>query len=96
MGKPRICIICGKRFIQENSNTKPIKYCSEECREVGRSISQKKAHERRRKQRKAENNIKKIEKSNLDKTLAEAREKGLSYAELQKQKTLEKIRNGEL
>ena len=32
----------------------------------------------------------------LDQRLAEARSRGMSYAELQKEKTLEKLRKGEL
>lgn len=37
-----------------------------------------------------------IQKGKLDERLEEARSKGISYADLQKQKTLEKSRKGEL
>ena len=87
------CIKCGREF--ETMHAKA-RYCSEECKADAQEIRDSQKNEERKRQRAADKGMKKIEKGMLDKRLAEARRKGISYAELQKQKTLELIRKGEL
>ena len=37
-----------------------------------------------------------VKKGNLDETLAEAKKRGMTFAEIQTERTLRRVRNGEL
>lgn len=87
----RKCVICGTKFTAGNYNAM---YCCDECRKIAIKRNDERRNEKRKAIRHMENAIGKDSK--LDKRLEEAREKGLSYAELQKQKTLQMIAKGEL
>lgn len=93
--KVRVCTICGKRFIQSTSG-QPKKYCSAECKRIGTNKNTRRVGAERIEQRKAKKGMSGVKVGVLDQRLAEARDRGMSYAELQKEKTLEKIRKGEL
>lgn len=88
----RLCKICGKDFTGRNYNTK---YCSAECRVIAEREQREQYEERRKAQRHMKNAL--AHKPNkLDERLQEARDNGLTYAELQVQKTLASVRKGEL
>ena len=74
-------------------NSSNTKFCSQECRDIHRRQREKEANEKLKAQRHMR---KAIGQTKLDEVLAEARKQGLSYAEYQKQKTIEKLRRGEL
>lgn len=88
----RRCIICGEMFFAKTYNAK---YCSDECRKIAHQSSEDKRNERRKAQRHMKNALE-HKPNKLDERLQEARDNGLTYAELQVQKTLEKTRKGEL
>lgn len=96
METTRTCVICGRRFTQEINTGQPKKYCSTECKRIGTNKNQKRIRAERIDQRKANKAMKNVEVGKLDQNLAEARRRGISYAELQKKKTLRMIRRGEL
>lgn len=89
----KTCKGCGKTFETHKQN---VRYCSAECRENGHDVAISRVRAERIERNKAKKGMSGIKTGKLDERLEEAREKGLSYAELQKQKTLEKIRKGEL
>lgn len=77
--KKRNCEICGKLFQPNNISSK---LCSEECR----TLSKERTKRIQAKKKKYMREIKGGGK--LDKTVRECRNQGLSYAEMQKNKTL--------
>lgn len=89
----KTCRICGRTF---ESSKKNVRYCSNECRERGHDATVNIIRKERIERSKARRGMSGIQKGKLDERLEEARSKGISYADLQKQKTLEKIRKGEL
>ena len=88
----RRCKICGAEFVGRSFNTK---YCSEECRRIAAKEFDRQRDEREKAKRHMSKALK-YKANKLDERLQEARENGLTYAELQVQKTLEKTRKGEL
>ena len=95
MDEVRTCMICGKKFIQ-GKYKKRMKYCSAECRREARLMHMREKDGRDRARRAADNGMGDITTGKLDERLAEARARGMSYAELQKEKTIQKVRRGEL
>lgn len=87
------CKLCGKEFTTHKKN---VRYCSDECREKATVSKHQRNNQEQFDKRHAEKAMSKVKTGELDKRLAEARRRGMSYAELQKEKTLEKIRKGEL
>lgn len=85
MSKVKICKWCGKEFISTGKE----QICSDECRkESYKSYKQRYNRARYQKQR-----LKEREKeSNLDKKIAEANQRGISYGELQAEKYIASIR----
>lgn len=80
-GLEKECAYCGEKFIlYDNFHTK---YCSPECKK-GAATKQRNTQRSTTYQEKK----KKKRKSQLDNILKEARSKGLSYADIQKQETL--------
>lgn len=92
----RTCVICGRRFTQEINTGQPKKDCSAECKRIGTNKNTRRTRAERIDQRKANRAMSGVEVGKLDARLAEARERGMSYAELQKEKTIQKVRRGEL
>ena len=92
----RTCKICGKQFTQQIQTGQPRKYCSEECMIIGSRKVQREQRAQKRARRKAAKGMKDVEVGVLDKSLAEARSRGLSYAEWQVEQTLQRVRRGEL
>ena len=105
--REQTCKFCGKKFTVEEG--KPLrKYCTREC---ARDAHNKMNRERRREQR-LEKRIDQsknrqrdafidrgmtgITTGKLDERLKEARAKGMTYAELQKQKSIELSRQGKI
>lgn len=58
--------------------------------------AQRNTQENRRAQRSAKNSMKDITTGVLDERMEECRERGISYSQLQQEKTWEKIYKGEL
>lgn len=92
----RTCVICGRQFTQEINTGQPKKYCSDECKRIGANKNSRRIRAERIDKRKASKAMKGVIVGKLDERLAEARERGMSYAELQKEKTMQKVRRGEL
>ena len=88
----RRCPICGSLFETSNAHTK---YCSLECKDESEVRQRREKLERRKKQRRADKGMSGIKKGGLDASLEEARRRGISFAELQKERTLAKIRRDE-
>ena len=88
----RRCKICGAEFVGKSYNTK---YCSDDCRRIAAKEFDRQRDEREKAKRHMSKALK-YKPNKLDERLQEARENGLTYAELQVQKTLEKTRKGEL
>lgn len=85
MKKVKICKWCGKEFISTGKK----QICSDECRkESYKDYKQRYNRARYQKQR-----LKEREKeSNLDKKIAEANRRGISYGELQAEKFIAQSR----
>lgn len=82
----RFCDWCGEFFIATERNQK---YCCEECSRLGGNRRQRMARNGGQSQLDfARQQMAMIKTGKLDERLDEARAKGLTYAELQKQKTL--------
>jgi hypothetical protein len=86
------CVICGKNFSSETKS----KYCSDECRQEAELRQRRQNCNNRKARRKARKGMDGIETGKPDKMLKEVRKRNMTYAELQKEKTMEKIRIGEL
>ena len=79
MSKIGICKICGKEFVKVGQE----QICSDECRKESYKAYKQKYNRARYKKQK----LKEREKeSNLDKKIAEANSRGISYGELQAEK----------
>lgn len=87
------CKQCGKKFWSEIKN---VKYCSEKCKHEAQVATQISRQEHRKAVSRARKGMKGITIGILDERLAEAKSRGLSYAELQKEKTLELSRQGKI
>lgn len=87
------CTICGKTFTTIIRNQK---YCCEVCKHTAHDISIKRAQTAKKAVKKAKRGMEGITTGILDEKLTEAKNKGLTYAELQKQRTLELIKKGEI
>ena len=81
------CVICGKTFMKQKNLGRIT--CSDECEKVHRNARIKETWGKD--VRKTEQPRKKKKKSQLAKIEKEARAKGLYYADIQKQKTLEMV-----
>lgn len=82
----KFCDWCGEYFIATSRNQK---YCCEECYRRGRNLkTQMNRVHGLSKKKFAQRQMAGIKTGKLDERLDEARSKGLTYAELQKQKTL--------
>lgn len=93
MVKSSKCPICGKEFVRGNTRRK---YCCEDCKIEARVRKNRRRNETRRTLNKARTGMSGIEKGKLDQNLQEARDKGQTYAEWQKEQTLAMIKRGEL
>lgn len=87
-----ICEVCGE--IVERRTPKQ-KYCPK-CAEYMKKAHRKQWNEDRINKRQAEIGMRNIKKGKLDERLEECRRRGISYGQLQKELTLEKVRRGEL
>lgn len=88
----RICKWCGMSF-EPYANEK---YCSMDCAERDYMYNYRERDIQQSEQCFANREMSKINRGVLDQRLAKAKEEGKTYAELQKELTLEKIRKGEL
>lgn len=86
------CECCGKETIKKGPNQR---YCPE-CADYMKYAVQRNTQENRRAQRSAKNSMKDITTGVLDERMEECRERGISYSQLQQEKTWEKIYKGEL
>lgn len=91
--KKTTCEICGSPIDYDG---KRIKYCSEKCRKEGKLMQRKNNNELKNDLRFARRAMSRIETGKLDEIRKECKRLGLTYAEYQKQRTLELIRKGEL
>lgn len=89
----RYCRWCGKPFqpLIDSQN-----YCSNECAKKGRENLWREQDIESSKHLFAKREMSKIKTGVLDKRLKQAKAEGKTYAELQKEITLEKVRKGEL
>lgn len=85
----KTCPLCETRFMSTKRNKI---YCSKECAESMHleAIKHKNAEDRRK--RKAKKGMETVKTGKLDEWRAEAREKGITYGELKRQKALEAAR----
>jgi len=86
------CECCGKLTEKRGPNQQ---YCPE-CADYMKYAVQRNTQENRRAQRSAKNSLKDISTGVLDERMEECRERGISYSQLQQEKTWEKIYKGEL
>ena len=89
----KICAVCGKNF---DAVPMQRKYCCTECEQHAKRKTHAESKKRRREQKMAEERARKYRSGMLDARLKEASEAGMTYAELQKAKTIELVRKGEL
>ena len=87
------CKYCGREFVSKSKGTKPNAYCSAECQKDAESISAYNASRWAQDRQYAREQMRKIDTGKLDKALDRCRADGISYAEYQKQRTLERINN---
>lgn len=97
MEERRICKMCGREFMATRRiNGKWARYCSPECQkdaEIARArMSHNEAHEREV----ARRGMRQVETGRLDKSLNECRERGLTYAELQIERTKKMLKRKEI
>lgn len=81
------CAACGKEFTSVGFR---IKYCSDECREVGKERSTAKTREQYQKQ-KAAAEMKKTDKHRLERDLAQANAHGMSYGQWKAQQYMQSL-----
>lgn len=93
MVKSSKCPICSKEFVRGNTRRK---YCCEDCKREARNRTNRRRNETRSALSRASKGMSCIEKGKLDRNLQEARSKGQTYAEWQKEQTLAMIKRGEL
>ena len=86
------CECCGRLTEKRGPNQQ---YCPE-CADYMKYAVQRNTQENRRAQRSAKNSMKDITTGVLDERMEECRERGISYSQLQQEKTWEKIYKGEL
>ena len=86
------CECCGRLTEKRGPNQQ---YCPE-CSDYMKYAAQRNTQENRRAQRSAKNSMKDITTGVLDERMEECRERGISYSQLQQEKTWEKIYKGEL
>lgn len=87
------CAICGKEFTTKARNQI---YCSEKCKNIGHEKNIIASQSAKKAVRKAKRGMQGITTGILDERLAEAKTKGMTCSELQRERTLELIRKGEL
>lgn len=95
MTEDRICEWCGKLYTIAG-NPRRRKYCSKECYTLAHNSRHWKVKPNPNKKRFADQNMRSIKTGGLDETLAEAKERGMTFAEIQTERTLRRVRNGEL
>lgn len=89
MKEDRNCEWCGQPFTITNGKKNAKKYCCDDCARKANNVRRRIVYAKKKGQKDfARSQMKDIETGRLDETLKEARSKGLTYAELQKQKTL--------
>lgn len=90
----RICEWCGILF-KPNKKAHRQKYCGKECQRQAHNANWRKRHKSYGKSPKAfaKDAMAQIQTGGLDRTLEEAKQKGLTFAQLQVQKTLKMIRD---
>lgn len=94
MNRPeKTCKICQKKFTPKAGNQK---YCSKTCADIAYETITKPRYVNKSKIKYRLEKEKQKRKHTLDDSLKEARERGISYAELQKERTLQEIREGKL
>lgn len=93
MTRIRTCPICYNLFEWSKQNRS---YCSEECKTEAKIRTERQRHERAKQKEHLKSSFKNITTGKLDEALENAAKQGLSYAEYQKQKTINMIRKGEL
>ena len=89
----KVCEWCGQPFETDLSGKR---YCSKACFDKKNEAERHELREQRSKMRFAKKMMSKIETGVLDKRLEQARKEGKTYAEIQKEITIDKIRKGEL
>ena len=89
----KTCKHCGRTFYSLAKNRK---YCCEKCVREAENKRKIRRNEERIDLRHAQKAMKGVATGALDRRLEEARARGMTYAELQKEKTLELIRQGKL
>ena len=87
------CKYCGREFVSKSKGTKPMAYCSIECKKDAETVASRIASKWAQDRQYAREQMRKVDTGKLDKALDECRANGISYAEYQKQRTLERINN---
>lgn len=87
------CEWCGAPIDFDRPDRGASKYCCRDCYEAAHSRQREYKKGVRNARRFAQNQMSQIETGILDKRMAEAKEKGVTYSEYKKQLTLAKVRN---
>lgn len=85
----KTCPVCEARFMTKKRNKK---YCSGECSDKMHIVAVNQKSVEAKARRRAKKGMETVETGKLDEWRAEAREKGITYGELKRQKALEAAR----